>query len=157
MREKVRERESEREKERDRSPQQWTTVQRRKTSHQNPQAKRTCFVDCLPTDVTIGEVEKLFSPYGTITNIFIPKVLRTKHRLHYAFVQFQSDNSLQLVTQRENGRRYAGAHLRIFAARKDWMKPSPYLKSTHPKPPANPPCIQSLPQRQQNRYASFRP
>lgn len=60
---------------RKRNPYERTMVQikNRRNYHRPPTATRTCFIDCLPRNVSIQDLEKLFHPYRLITNIFIPQ------------------------------------------------------------------------------------
>lgn len=128
-----REREGEREKGYDgRNSSQWTKVQRRKNGGRSMVATRTCFVDSLPLDIQVQELVQIFRPYGSITNVFIPKQLRPNRRFHYAFVRFASSSSLPLAIKEEHGRPFGESSIRIFRAKHDSILPN-----TTQKPPYN--------------------
>ena len=107
---------------RERNRHEWTVVGRRTPKpppKPAPTASRTCFVDFLPMDITIGEIEKIFNRHGKITHIFIPTKIRPNRQRRYAFVQYLHPKSLTTAIQSESGRIFYKMKLRVYPAKKD--------------------------------------
>lgn len=119
----------------------WITVTNRKHINPPTSSSRTCFIDSLPIDISINDLERIFYRYGTISNIFIPPKMRPRRKLRYAFIQFSHPKSLQLAIQHENGVRIGNNRISVMPAKLDYPSPS----KTYPHPNLKPQPNQHAP------------
>lgn len=102
---------------------QWTTIKRKKHRNQHHQASKTCFINHLPSSITIPEISQIFRTHGAIANIYIPTSQKNPNHI-FAFVQYQYPQSLLTAIRDENGKIVKGSKIIVFPAKYD--KPITY-------------------------------
>lgn len=117
---------------------QWTLVSKKKPKPKRIQAARTCFINHLPTIITISDLAQIFRKHGAIENITIPTTQKNPN-YKFAFVQYYYPQSLNTAIRDENGQRVEELKMIAISCKvQQTTNPTKSTKTFHTKsPPPN--------------------
>lgn len=78
--------------------------------------KNSVFVRNLPLDVTKDQLSRLFTEFGPVNGVFIPKDSYTGRSRNYAFVEFKNQDHTERAVKKGDGMAFAGRTLHVSYA-----------------------------------------
>lgn len=88
---------------------------------------RSILIRSLPFEAKVDELREIFSKYGTITDVYIPKDYNTRKPRGFGFVEFKDPDDVKEALEQLQGYKMGDRELVLQEAQNRRKKPSEYI------------------------------